>query len=131
MATLIDRQSWLIRSGASSYSLQTFKCWKLPVSIRWHCDSAEDPPVKHVSTPSAGASRYLICHSSAKLAVAEALVRDGHGVRPVTEARRLVKLRSQKKRSKVYPGPSASVLAAARRFVVQVTAGQGRRGDTS
>jgi len=41
---------------------------------------------------------YLICHSSAKLAVAEALVRDGHGVRPVTE---------------VYPGPSASVLAAA------------------
>ncbi|CAE7202883.1 ribBA [Symbiodinium sp. CCMP2592] len=41
---------------------------------------------------------YLICYSSAKLAVAEALVRDGHGVRPVTE---------------VYPGPSASVLAAA------------------
>ena len=30
--------------------------------------------------------RYLICSSESKLAVAEALVRDGHGVRPVTEA---------------------------------------------
>eukprot|EP00931_Biecheleriopsis_adriatica_P001333 TRINITY_DN10166_c0_g1_i1.p1 TRINITY_DN10166_c0_g1~~TRINITY_DN10166_c0_g1_i1.p1 ORF type:complete len:783 (-),score=149.52 TRINITY_DN10166_c0_g1_i1:8-2317(-) len=65
--------------------------------IRQLCKDLVSAGVRTVGVSSMD-SLYMVCETADKAALAEALIQEGHGVRPVTE---------------VYDGPSASALAAA------------------